>query len=119
MATSSSSSSPGTANDTLNRSRKRRPIRTSRSSRQRDSVRMKNGLISQVLAGLGVACLLCSLASAEVLKIVVNDTIQPITAEYIARAIDEAHRRNAHALLIELNTPGGLVDSTRDIIEKI
>jgi len=80
---------------------------------------MKNGLISQVLAGLGVACLLCSLASAEVLKIVVNDTIQPITAEYIARAIDEAHRRNAHAVLIELNTPGGLVDSTRDIIEKI
>jgi membrane-bound serine protease (ClpP class) len=79
---------------------------------------MKNGLITRVLAGLG-ACLLCSLASAEVLKIVVNDTIQPITAEYIARAIDEAHRRNDQALLIELNTPGGLVDSTRDIIEKI
>ncbi len=80
---------------------------------------MKNGLISRVLAGLGAACFLCSLASAEVLKIVVNDTIQPITAEYIARAIDEAHRRNAQALLIELNTPGGLVESTRDIIEKI
>jgi membrane-bound serine protease (ClpP class) len=80
---------------------------------------MKNGLISQVLGGLGAACLLCSLASAEILKIVVNDTIQPITAEYIARAIDEAHRRNDQAVLIELNTPGGLVDSTRDIIEKI
>lgn len=58
-------------------------------------------------------------SSAEVLKIVVNDTIQPITAEYISRAIDQAHRRNDQALLIELNTPGGLVDSTRDIIEKI
>ena len=34
-------------------------------------------------------------ASAEILKVVVNDTIQPISAEYIARAIDEAHRRNA------------------------
>lgn len=58
-------------------------------------------------------------ASAEVLKIVVKDTIQPISAEYIARAIDEAHRRNDQALLIEINTPGGLVSSTRDIIEKI
>src|SRR5258708_9000524 len=63
--------------------------------------------------------LLCSAAPAEVLKVVINDTIQPITEEYIARAIDEAHRRNDQALLIEINTPGGLVDSTRKIIEKI
>ena len=58
-------------------------------------------------------------ASAEVLKIVVNDTIQPISAEYISRAIDEAHRRNDQAVLIEINTPGGLVSSTREIIERI
>ena len=61
----------------------------------------------------------CSAASAEVLKIVVDDTIQPITAEYISRAIDEARRRNDQALLIEMNTPGGLVTSTQEIIEKI
>ncbi len=58
-------------------------------------------------------------AMGEVLKIVVNDTIQPISEEYIARAIDEASRRHAQAVLIEMNTPGGLVDSTRKIIEKI
>jgi membrane-bound serine protease (ClpP class) len=58
-------------------------------------------------------------ASAEILKIVVNDTIQPISEEYIARAIDEARRRNDQAVLIEINTPGGLVDSTRQIIEHI
>jgi membrane-bound serine protease (ClpP class) len=58
-------------------------------------------------------------ASAQILKIVVNDTIQPISEEYIARAIDEARRLNDQALLIELNTPGGLVSSTRGIIEKI
>jgi membrane-bound serine protease (ClpP class) len=64
-------------------------------------------------------CLLCSAASGEVLKVVVDDTIQPITEEYISRAIDEAARRNDQAILIEINTPGGLVDSTRKIIEKI
>jgi membrane-bound serine protease (ClpP class) len=58
-------------------------------------------------------------ASAEVLKIVVDDTIQPITTEYISRAIEQAQKNNDQALLIELNTPGGLVSSTREIIEKI
>ena len=75
-----------------------------------------------------VACaILCSIAfvvvprfaSAEVLKVVVNDTIQPISQEYIGRAIDEAARRKDQAVLIEMNTPGGMVSSTRQIIEKI
>jgi membrane-bound serine protease (ClpP class) len=66
-----------------------------------------------------ICVLLAAPASAEVLKIVVDDTIQPITAEYIARAIDEARKNNDQAVLIELNTPGGLVSSTREIIDKI
>jgi membrane-bound serine protease (ClpP class) len=57
--------------------------------------------------------------SAEILKIVVNDTIQPISAEYIGRALAQADRRHDQAVLIEMNTPGGLVSSTREIIEKI
>src|SRR2546428_4685339 len=56
---------------------------------------------------------------AEVLKIVVDDTIHPITDEYIGRALTEADRNKDKAVLIELNTPGGLLDSTRKIIEKI
>ena len=63
---------------------------------------------------------ICALpASADVVKIVVNDTIHPITNEYIGRAIDEATKQHADALLIELRTPGGLLDATRSIIEKI
>jgi membrane-bound serine protease (ClpP class) len=67
----------------------------------------------------GLLLLLSTSSSAEVLKIVINDTIQPITEEYIGRAIAEADRRKDDAVLIELNTPGGLVESTREIIEKI
>jgi len=82
------------------------------------------GVAMRMLSGwrmLLVAVLLCCSipSSAEVLKIVVNDTIHPITDEYIGRALAEAERNKDQALLIELNTPGGLVDSTRDIIEKI
>jgi membrane-bound serine protease (ClpP class) len=79
---------------------------------------MKN-IISRVVLGILAALLLTSVSSAEVLKIVVDDTIQPISEEYIARAVAEATRRNDQALLIQINTPGGLVDSTREIIEKI
>ncbi|MFY9912087.1 MAG: nodulation protein NfeD [Candidatus Sulfotelmatobacter sp.] len=76
-------------------------------------------IISRLILGILAALLLPSVSSAEVLKIVVDDTIQPISEEYIARAVSEATRRNDQALLIQINTPGGLVDSTREIIEKI
>jgi len=72
-----------------------------------------------VLFLLALCVLAVPSARAEILKITVDDTIQPISAEYIRRAIDEAHRRNAQALLIELNTPGGLLVSTSEIIDKI
>ena len=66
-----------------------------------------------------LSSLLSSSASADVLKIVVNDAIHPITAEYIDRALQSAAANHNQAVLIEINTPGGLVDSTREIIEKI
>jgi membrane-bound serine protease (ClpP class) len=75
--------------------------------------------IVHVIFAAVLAVCVCSAVSAEVLKVVINDTIQPITQEYISRAIDQAKRRNAQAVLIEINTPGGLVDSTRKIIESI
>ncbi len=79
------------------------------------------------MSGIRVAlscCLVVLLTSAcafanSVVKIRVDDTIQPISAEYVDRAIERARQTNADAVLIELRTPGGLVDSTRDIIAKI
>jgi len=80
---------------------------------------MKGTSISRILLGLVATLVLSSVSSAEVLKIIVNDTIQPITEEYVSRAIDEAQRRSDQAVLIEITTPGGLVESTRHIIEKM
>ena len=58
-------------------------------------------------------------ARGDVLRIVVHDTIHPISDEFIGRALDQAAREHDGAVLIELSTPGGLVDSTRSIIQKI
>ncbi len=61
----------------------------------------------------------CAAWAGSIVKIRIDDTIQPITDEYVSRAIEQARQTNADAVLIEINTPGGLMDSMRSIIEKI
>lgn len=58
-------------------------------------------------------------ASADVVRVTVDDMIHPISDEYVGRAIDQAAARKADAVLIVLRTPGGLETSMRGIIEKI
>jgi membrane-bound serine protease (ClpP class) len=48
-------------------------------------------------------------------KFTLADTIQPVTAGQLNRAIAHASADHASALLIELDTPGGLVDSMRSM----
>ena len=59
------------------------------------------------------------LSFGDVLKLIVDDTIQPISAEYIARGIKAAQKDGDTAVLIELRTPGGLETSMRNIIQSI
>jgi membrane-bound serine protease (ClpP class) len=56
---------------------------------------------------------------APVLKLSIHDTIQPISAGYLERGLAEASRRGATAVLISLGTPGGLLDSTRSMVQAI
>src|SRR5213596_453353 len=64
-------------------------------------------------------CLVCASAPAaeKVALIKINGAIGPATASYIARSIDEARTQNAQCLVIQLNTPGGLLDSTQTIVQ--
>lgn len=48
-----------------------------------------------------------------VVRLVLDGPIQPIAADELTRALHLAATEHASALLIELNTPGGLLDSTR------
>jgi membrane-bound serine protease (ClpP class) len=79
---------------------------------------MRSHVVVRLLCFIAVA-VFSHAAVAQVIKISVDDTIQPISAEHISRAIAEAERTHAQALLIEMNTPGGLLSSTREIIERI
>ncbi len=48
-------------------------------------------------------------------EFILSDTVQPVTAGQLDRAIARANSDGAAALLVELNTPGGLVDSMRNM----
>jgi membrane-bound serine protease (ClpP class) len=55
----------------------------------------------------------------EVVRMRVEDTIQPASQQFIERALAEAVERDAALVVMELDTPGGLVDTTRDITTAI
>ncbi len=60
-------------------------------------------------------------ASGEdrVIAVSVDNVVSPVTGEILAHAIEQAKEQRADLLLIRLNTPGGLLDATRQAIESI
>ena len=48
-----------------------------------------------------------------------DEAITPPTARFIRRAIQQAERDGAECLVVVLDTPGGLVDSTRSVVKDI
>lgn len=57
--------------------------------------------------------------SAAVISITVDNGITPFMADYIKSAINIAEEQKAAALLINLDTPGGLYDTTREIVQNM
>ncbi len=55
----------------------------------------------------------------NVVSIKVDGSINPASASFIKSAIDQASNTNAQCLIIHLNTPGGLLKSTRVIVGDI
>jgi membrane-bound serine protease (ClpP class) len=49
----------------------------------------------------------------------VDGIINPATAKFIIESIDEAVKEGGQCLIIQLDTPGGLMDSMRNIVKKI
>ena len=73
-------------------------------------------LLGSVLLGLHPAGVAQSPGSPPVVyRTEVDGIIHPVATAHVRRAIDQADAAGANLLIIELRTPGGLVDSTRDI----
>ncbi|MCX7879227.1 MAG: nodulation protein NfeD [Ignavibacteria bacterium] len=55
----------------------------------------------------------------EVILIKIHSAITPSSSSQIKKAVEFAKEKNAEAVVIELNTPGGLLESTREIVQTI
>lgn len=71
---------------------------------------MKRLLIAVLLSG---ACA----SGASVLRVNVDSVVHPVTVEILERAVEQARSENASMILIRLNTPGGLMEASRQIVE--
>ena len=74
-------------------------------------------MLSRWLAAL--FALTCSAQAGEVLLVRIDSVIHPITVEIVRDGIAQAQAHHAQALVLELSTPGGLLDATRESISEI
>ena len=58
-------------------------------------------------------------AAQKVISITIDGTINPASADFIHNSIHTAANEKAEALILHLNTPGGLLQSTRMIVSDI
>lgn len=71
-----------------------------------------------VWAALAFA-LQCAQAAPKVISVDVDGMIHPVTTEIVSSAIAQAKREGAVAVILRLDTPGGLMDAMRETIAKI
>ena len=57
--------------------------------------------------------------AGRIVEIEINGSINPSTVDYIKTALSEARAQDARALLILMDTPGGLLSSTKDIVKML
>ena len=69
------------------------------------------------IASQGVSAAMAAGPNAALVDI--DGIIQPATARFLARAIDKAAEDRARLLIVTVDTPGGLFESTRDMVESI
>lgn len=60
-----------------------------------------------------------SVKAQKIYHVKIDAAITPVIANFISYGIDLANRERASAFIIELDTPGGLVESTREIVKEI
>ncbi len=75
-------------------------------------------LVLSIVGGLG-GSIIAAANQSTVHILTVDGIIVPVVADYIDRGISDAEDRNASVCIIKLNTPGGLLDTTAKIVERI
>ena len=77
-------------------------------------------LVSLVAVALGFAGMMAFAAEPRVILVGrIDGAINPITERYVDRVVDMAEQRGVAAVVFEIDTPGGLIDSTYHITARL
>jgi len=77
------------------------------------------GVIALLMAATCASATESPMAHPVAVVLRVNGPISPASADYVVRGIEQADSMHAGAIVVELDTPGGLSSSMRDIIKAI
>ncbi|MCY3625546.1 MAG: hypothetical protein OXH71_00260 [Candidatus Dadabacteria bacterium] len=82
------------------------------------SWRFSFSLLLSAILGYGVSAAdpESSPRTGKIVEIEINGSINPSTVDYIKSGLSEAHARDATALLVFMDAPGGLLNSTKDTV---
>ena len=82
---------------------------------------MRRGLLAALIFHCSIGLAAAQTVPRHPLAIVaeLDGIIHPVSAEYLTGVIDQADTAGADVVVIVLRTPGGLLDSTRDIVTRM
>lgn len=81
------------------------------------SLLLAGAALSLTLQAIGPAAWAARASGGHIALVTIDGSINPASADYLIQAIDRAETVGAAAVLVELDTPGGLVTSTKDILK--
>jgi membrane-bound ClpP family serine protease len=96
--------------------------------READAARRHARMSAAVLALAAILLVIGARAQAPsadssgarpILVITIDSSINPAVAEFVEESIDTAARQHARALIVELDTPGGLLSTTRRMVKDL
>ncbi len=114
---------PGVRRSRVGRCRYNEPMRLP--SRSRRSLRLASFgrralcVLALAIGGVAMAAPPPVAPAGEVILLRASSIVHPLLAQYLAEGLAKADEAGARAVVIQLDTPGGLMDSTREITTAI
>ncbi len=80
---------------------------------------MPGNLLQRIVLAALAAGVAAHAQAPRIVTVEIDRVVHPLTAEIVSSGLEQAEQAGAEAVLIRLNTPGGMLNATQDIIQSI